>query len=79
MKELIINADDFGRHELINLAVEKAFQNGCLRSTTIMAGGKFFDDAVEVAKRNPELGVGIHFTLANGYPVLPPEKIPTLG
>ena len=78
MKQLIINADDFGRHELINLAVEKAFQNGCLRSTTIMAGGEFFDDAVEVVKRNPNLGVGIHFTLANGYPVLPPEKIPTL-
>lgn len=78
MKQLIINADDFGRHELINLAVEKAFQNGCLRSTTIMAGAKFFDNAVEIAKRNTNLGVGIHFTLANGYPVLPPEKIPTL-
>lgn len=78
MKQIIINADDFGRHELINLAVEKAVREGCLRSATIMAGGKFFDDAVEVAKRNPDLGVGIHFTLANGFPVLPPEKIPTL-
>ncbi len=78
MKQLIINADDFGRHKLINSAVEKAFRNGCLRSTTIMAGAKYFDDAVEIAKRNPELGVGIHFTLANGFPVLPVEKIPTL-
>lgn len=78
MKQLIINADDFGRHELINLAVEKAFREGCLRSATIMAGGKFFNHAVEIAKRNPKLGVGIHFTLANGFPVLPPEKIPTL-
>ena len=78
MKQLIINADDFGRHKLINAAVEKAFREGCLRSTTIMAGAKFFDDAVEIAKRNPNLGVGIHFTLANGYPVLPPEKIPSL-
>ena len=78
MKQLIINADDFGRHKLINKAVEKAFQEGCLSSTTIMAGAKFFDDAVEIAKRNPDLGVGIHFTLVNGYPVLPPEKIPSL-
>ena len=78
MKNLIVNADDFGRHELINRAVEKALQEGCLRSATIMAGGIAFDDAVEVAKKNPALGVGIHFTLANGFPVLPPEKIPTL-
>ena len=43
-----------------------------------MAGGKAFDNAVEVAKKNPGLGVGIHFTLANGFPVLPPEKISSL-
>lgn len=78
VKRLIINADDFGRHKLINCAVEKAHREGCLRSTTIMAGGKAFDDAIEVARRNPDLGVGIHFTLANGYPVLPPNQIPTL-
>lgn len=78
MKKLIINADDFGRHNLINSAVEKAFHAGILKSATIMAGGKFFDDAVEISKKNPDLGVGIHFTLANGFPVLPPEKIPSL-
>lgn len=78
MKNLIINADDFGRHELINRAVEKSFREGCLKSATIMAGGKFFDDAVKISKNNPALGVGIHFTLANGFPVLPPEKIPSL-
>lgn len=78
MKNLIINADDFGRHELINKAVEKSFREGCLKSATIMAGGKFFDDAVEISKKNPGLGVGIHFTLANGFPVLSPKKIPSL-
>ena len=78
MKKIIINADDFGRHELINRAVEKAFRTGCLKSATIMAGGKFFDDAVKIIKNNLGLGVGIHFTLANGFPILPPEKIPSL-
>ena len=78
MKNLIINADDFGRHELINRAVERAFNSGCLRSATLMAGGVAFDDAVKLAKKIPGLGVGIHFTLANGNPVLPPAEIPTL-
>ena len=78
MKRLIINADDFGRHELINQAVEKALNDGCLRSATLMPGGTAFDDAVEVARRNPALGVGIHFTLVNGNPILPPQEIPSL-
>lgn len=78
MKNLIVNADDFGRHELINRAVEIAFRTGILKSATIMAGGNFFEDAVKIAKKNKNLGVGIHFTLANGFPVLPPENIPTL-
>ena len=38
MKNLIVNADDFGRHALINRAVEIAFESSCLRSTTLMAG-----------------------------------------
>lgn len=43
-----------------------------------MAGGIAFDDAITIAKKNRGLGIGIHFTLANGNPVLPPENIPTL-
>ena len=78
LRNIIINADDFGRHELINLAVERAFRSGLLRSATLMAGSIAFEDAVKVAKRNLGLGVGIHFTLANGNPVLPAEEIPTL-
>ena len=78
MKKIIVNADDFGRHELINRAVERAFKAGCLKSTTLMAGGAAFDDAVSRAKKFSGLGVGIHFTLANGNPVLPPKEVPSL-
>ena len=73
-----MNADDFGRHELINRAVERAFDKGCLKSATLMAGGIAFDDAITLAKKIPKLGVGIHFTLANGNPILPPDEIPSL-
>lgn len=78
MKNFILNADDFGRHELINLAVERGCREGFLRSATIMPGGAAFDDAVGVARRCAALGVGIHFTLVNGNPVLPAEEIPSL-
>lgn len=76
--KIIINADDFGRHEKINEAVEKALRDGCLRSATLMPGGKAFDHGVEVARRNPDLGVGIHLTLVNGFPILPINEIPSL-
>lgn len=78
MKRIIVNADDFGRHELINRAVERAFNSGCLKSATLMAGGVAFDDAVKLARKISGLGVGIHFTLANGNPILPPNEIPSL-
>lgn len=76
--QLLVNADDFGRHVLINQAVAKGVEQGCLRSATLMPGGKAFSDAVEVAKAHPELGVGVHLTLVNGFPVCDPKEIPSL-
>ncbi|MBR2216652.1 MAG: ChbG/HpnK family deacetylase [Selenomonadaceae bacterium] len=78
MKKIIANADDFGRHELINAAVQKAVREGCLRSATLMPGGVAFAGAVKLAKNEKNLGVGIHFTLVNGNPILPKEEIPSL-
>ena len=78
MKQLIINADDFGRHELINRAVKIAYETGYLKSTSIMTGGIAFDDAVKTARKLSNLGVGVHLTLANGNPILPPKEIPSL-
>ena len=77
-KKILVNADDFGRHVLINRAVAEAVERGILRSATLMPGGAAFDDAVEIARAHPALGVGIHLTLVNGNPVSAPEDIPTL-
>lgn len=75
---MIVNADDFGRHVRINEAVEKGVEMGVLRSATLMAGAAAFEDAAERVRRLPKLGLGIHFTLVDGFPVLPPEEIPSL-
>ena len=78
MKRMIVNADDFGRHVRINEAVEKGVEMGVLRSATLMAGGAAFEDAAARVRRMPHLGLGIHFTLVDGVPLLPPEEIPSL-
>jgi chitin disaccharide deacetylase len=78
MKELILNADDFGLTKGVNEGIIRAFRDGVLTSTTLMATGPAFDDAVRCAHANPKLGVGCHLVLAGGTPVAPPEEIPSL-
>ena len=74
----IINADDFGRHAEINRAVEQGLVHGCLRSATVMPGGAAFAGAIDIARRHEALGLGVHFTLVDGNPILPPSEIPSL-
>lgn len=78
-KQLIINADDFGIHPAVNEAVRKAATEGILTSTSLMAGGDAFDEAIEMARSMLSLGIGIHLTLVGGIkPVLPPSEVPSL-
>lgn len=78
LRYIIINADDFGRHAEINRAVEEGLVHGCLRSATVMPGGAAFAGAIDIARRHEELGLGVHFTLVDGHPILPPEEISSL-
>lgn len=72
--KLIINADDFGYSNGVNYGIIDAYKNGIVRSTTIMAGMPGFDHAVELAKENKGLGVGVHLTLTCYKPVLDNHK-----
>jgi len=75
---LILNADDFGLTRGINRAIGELNTAGALTSATLMANGQAFDDAVEVARSHPALGVGCHIVITDGVPVSPPESVPTL-
>ncbi|PYT08364.1 MAG: hypothetical protein DMF60_04915 [Acidobacteria bacterium] len=69
MKRLIVNADDFGFTRGVNRAVVRAFKSGIVTSTTIMANGEAFEDAVQLALANPGLGVGCHLAVVGGLAV----------
>ncbi len=75
---LIVNADDFGRSEAVNAGIVEAFRRGIVTSTSIVATGPAFDSAVEMARENEDLGMGIHLILNEYHPALPPSQIPTL-
>lgn len=63
MKRLIINADDFGYRTQINKAIIFAYKNGVVTSTSMLVNRDGFDEAVILAKENPNLGIGLHIDL----------------
>jgi predicted glycoside hydrolase/deacetylase ChbG (UPF0249 family) len=70
LKFLIPNADDFGFTRDVNDGIVHAHRHGILTATTLMATGPAFEHAVELARENPELDVGVHLVLVGsaGYP-----------
>ena len=78
MRRLIVNADDFGFTSGVNRAIVEAHSRGIVTSSTLMANGPAFTEAVKLVKRNPRLGVGCHVVLIDGEPLLDREKIPSL-
>ncbi|HWD92685.1 MAG TPA: hopanoid biosynthesis-associated protein HpnK [Verrucomicrobiae bacterium] len=77
-RRLIVNADDFGRSRSINEAVIRAHREGILTSASLMVNEVSCGEAVELAKQNPGLGVGLHLTLLMGHSALPQSEIPGL-
>ena len=77
-RRLIVNADDFGRSTGINQAVIQAHREGILTTASLMVNEPGLAEAVELARENPRLGVGLHLALSHGRSALPPEKIPGL-
>jgi len=75
---LILNADDFGLTGGVNRAIVELYQAGGLTSTTLMARAAATEEAIEMARCTPTLGVGCHVVLVDGEPVLPARELPTL-
>jgi|ERR1041384_906139 hopanoid biosynthesis associated protein HpnK len=78
MKRLIVNADDFGFTRGVNAGIVRAFKSGIVTSTTIMANGEAFEDAISLALANPGLGVGCHLVVVGGRPVASSSEVPSL-
>lgn len=70
MVNLIVNADDFGYSRGINYGIIDAHKNGIVNSATMMMNMPGVTHAVELAKENPKLQVGIHLVLTCGKPLL---------
>jgi hopanoid biosynthesis associated protein HpnK len=79
VRRLIINADDFGLTQGVNHAIVEAHRDGIVTSSTLMANGRAFDNAIQRVKSVPRLSVGCHVVLLDGLPVLGGGRTPTLA
>ena len=78
MRNLIVNADDLGWTEGVNRGILEAFFRGIVTSTSLLANGAAFVEAVQAAKSAPGLGVGVHLNLSDGPPLADPESVTSL-
>jgi chitin disaccharide deacetylase len=78
VRRLIVNADDLGYTTGVNRAIAEAHTHGIVTSSTLMAKGSAFQDAVARARQLPELSVGCHVVLIDGEPVLDPASLPSI-
>jgi hopanoid biosynthesis associated protein HpnK len=76
---LIVTADDFGLHESINDAVEQASRAGSLTAASLMVSAAAADDAVRRARSLPNLRVGLHIVLVDGWSTLEGRLIPAIA
>jgi chitin disaccharide deacetylase len=79
VRRLIVNADDFGFTAGVNRGIVEAHSCGIVTSSTLMAKGRAFDEAVALAKTIPLLSVGCHIVLIDGEPVLDPRQLPSIA
>lgn len=73
-RKAIINGDDFGYSQGVNKGIIKAYQEGILTSTTVLANcitesTSIVEGSSQISK--PKLGIGVHLNLTYGKPCRP--------
>lgn len=82
--ELLVRVDDIGMNHSVNLALQQLGATRMPLSASVMFACPWYQEAVDILRRNPQISVGVHLTLNSewkGYrwgPVLGKEAVPTL-
>jgi chitin disaccharide deacetylase len=60
VRQVVVNADDFGASSGINRGVIEAHERGLVTSTSLMVDRPAAAEAAEYGRRRPELAIGLH-------------------
>src|SRR5262245_59704940 len=77
-RKLIITADDYGMCETVNQAIEECLAVGTVRATCVMTNMPAYRTTESLRVKFSQSSLGIHWTLTEGRPVLPPAQVPSL-
>lgn len=81
MKKLIITADDYGMSPSVNMAIKECINSGVINSINVMPVMDYCDDPdlKDLKFKNPNLSLGLHWTLTAGFPLCDRDEIPSLA
>lgn len=78
--KVIINADDCGFNECVNLHIREAIEKGKITSTTIMTQMSDLDGALTLYEQyHKNVSFGIHLNLTEGEPILKSQYLLDFG
>jgi predicted glycoside hydrolase/deacetylase ChbG (UPF0249 family) len=77
-RQLIVNADDYGRAPGVSRGILKAHREGIVTSTTVMINQPGVAAQLAEALACPDLGIGLHLVFSAWRPVLSPREVPGL-
>lgn len=78
-RQLIVNADDFGRTRGVSLGILRAHREGIVTSASAMMNMPGVAHDLHLAQAEaPRLGLGVHLTFTAGRPLLPVEWVRSL-
>ena len=82
--EVLLRLDDVGMNHSVNLAIAKVAATGMPFSVSVLFACPWYQEAVEILKKNPQVTVGVHLALNSEWrnyrwgPVLGKGGVPSL-
>src|ERR687888_1005023 len=82
--ELLIRIDDIGMNHSVNLALAQLAATKIPLSASVMFACPWYQEAVEILRKNPQVSVGVHLVLNSEWkyyrwgPVLGKDAVPSL-
>ncbi len=82
--EILLRLDDVGMNHSVNSAIARVAESGIPFSASVMFACPWYQEAVEILRKHPQVAVGVHLTLNSEWrnyrwgPVLGKAGVPTL-
>lgn len=76
--QIIVNADDLGRHPDLTYGIMDAHDRGVVTSASLMVNFEASAEAAALARERPSLPVGLHFNLSSGHCVAATSRVQSL-